>query len=78
MGTQPTLVLEHTGRLKQLLEYVLHLPPAVAAPMLRSLLPLQRQRPELRDQLVRMIPTRFILPGAPPTPASTHTPSGQL
>ena len=55
VGKQPTLVLDHIGRLKQLLEYVLHLPPAVAAPMLRSFLPLQRQRPDLRDQLILLL-----------------------
>ena len=37
---QPLMVLEHTGRLKQLLEYVLHLPASVAAPLLKALLPL--------------------------------------
>ena len=37
---QPLMVLEHTGRLKQLIEYVLHLPASVAAPLLKALLPL--------------------------------------
>jgi len=53
--TQPMMLLEHVQRLKTLLEYILHLPPSVAAPMLRSLLPLTRQRPELRDHLVLLL-----------------------
>ena len=53
--TQPMMLLEHVQRLKTLLEYLLHLPPSVAAPMLRSLLPLTRQRPELRDHLVLLL-----------------------
>ena len=53
--TQPMMLLEHLQRLKTLLEYLLHLPPSVAAPMLRSLLPLTRQRPELRDHLVLLL-----------------------
>jgi len=52
---QPLAVLEHANRLKQLLEYVLALPPPVATAMLTSLLPLQRQRPELRDHLVLLL-----------------------
>ena len=49
------MLLQHTALIKQLLEYVLHLPPPLAAPLLRSLLPLQRQRPELRDHLVMLL-----------------------
>ena len=41
--------------IKQLLEYVLALPPATATAMLTSLLPLQRQRPELRDHVVLLL-----------------------
>ena len=52
---QPLAVLEHTQRIKQLLEYVLALPPATATSMLSSLLPLQKQRPELRDHLVLLL-----------------------
>ena len=52
---QPLAVLGHTQRIKQLLEYVLALPPATATAMLSSLLPLQRQRPELRDHLVLLL-----------------------
>lgn len=52
---QPLAVLEHVHRIKQLLEYVLALPPSVATAMLTSLLPLQRQRPELRDHLVLLL-----------------------
>ena len=53
--SQPLVLLQHTALIKQLLEYVLHLPPPLAAPLLRSLLPLQRQRPELRDHLVMLL-----------------------
>ena len=53
--TQPMMLLDHAQKLKTLLEYLLHLPPSVAAPMLRSLLPLQRQRADLRDHLVLLL-----------------------
>ena len=53
--SQPSLVLEHLARLKQLMEYVMHLPATVATPLLRTLLPLSRQRPELRDQMVLLL-----------------------
>ena len=59
-ATQPIELLEHTPLLKQLFEYVLSLPPAVATPLLRSLPPLQRKRAELRDALVPALPP---LPG---------------
>ena len=53
--SQPLAVLEHLPKIKQLLEYVMALPLATATAMLRSLLPLQRQRPELRDHLVLLL-----------------------
>ena len=49
VGAQPLAVLEHTPRLKQLLEYLLALPPATATAMLHSLLPLLRRSGSLRE-----------------------------
>ena len=55
VAVQPLAVLEHTQRIKQLLEYVLALPPQTATAMLASLLPLHRHRPELRDHVVLLL-----------------------
>ena len=52
---QPLAMLEHVAKIKQLLEYVLALPPASAKTLLRSILPLVRQRPELRDHIVLLL-----------------------
>lgn len=53
--SQPLMVLDHIARLKQLLEYILHVPSAVASPLLKVLLPLLEQRLELRDHLVLLL-----------------------
>ena len=55
VSTQPLAVLEHTPRIKQLLEYLLALPTSTATAMLTALQPLQRARPELRDHLVLLL-----------------------